>query len=222
MLELVNLSHQLDDGTVVFHNLNKKIKSGVQTIKGASGTGKTTILKCIAGLLKSKGSVSLNGRELKSVDMPNWRAKVLFVPQRPPLLEGTPMEFYDSIKKYCSQAHKTDVHGFDPISIARTWNVQPELWHKPWSTLSGGETQRIYLAMALSRQPDVLLLDEPTSALDPNSTLLVENTLKVWSTASADKSHIILWVTHDPEQEQRVRSAELSSVVMEDYVPYDV
>ncbi|KAF8980877.1 hypothetical protein BGZ46_003583 [Entomortierella lignicola] len=78
------------------------------------------------------------------------------------------------------------------------WDIRPELWHSKWSTLSGGEMQRIMLAIGCSFRPEVLLLDEPTSALDEESCSKVEKTLKELN---------CIWVTHNPQQAKRISSA---------------
>ncbi|KAG0041554.1 hypothetical protein BGZ89_007369, partial [Linnemannia elongata] len=78
------------------------------------------------------------------------------------------------------------------------WGIRPHLWHKKWNTLSGGEMQRISLAIGCSFRPEILLLDEPTSALDEVSCEKVEKTL----------GHLnCLWVTHNPQQAHRISTA---------------
>lgn len=68
------------------------------------------------------------------------------------------------------------------------------------TALSGGEAQRVCLARTLITQPDVLLLDEPTSALDESAVGVVERAVL----ELAQKGIAVLWVTHDPEQVQRI------------------
>ena len=70
----------------------------------------------------------------------------------------------------------------------------------PVHQLSGGESQRLALARALSLDPDVLLLDEITSSQDKDTAKHIENTLVEW----AALGRVILWVSHDPQLAQRI------------------
>lgn len=87
------------------------------------------------------------------------------------------------------------------VQIGMDWNLSESHFTEKWSNLSGGEMQRCALAVALALNPDILLLDEPTSALDPESTLLVEKTLK---------TKTCVWITHSHEQEARVATSTLT------------
>lgn len=75
--------------------------------------------------------------------------------------------------------------------------------NQKWASLSGGQAQRVSLAIAVALRPDVLLLDEPTSACDGRSAKLVERALKRSGAA-------LLWVTHDDAQPARVGGRALA------------
>jgi ATPase subunit of ABC transporter with duplicated ATPase domains len=82
------------------------------------------------------------------------------------------------------------------VKTASEWGLDEECFDMPWSTLSGGQAQRISLAIALSMNPKALFLDEATNALDEETSILVEESLI--------KSGIpIIVVTHSKEQLQR-------------------
>ena len=90
-------------------------------------------------------------------------------------------------------------------SYIEAWGIQtPQLkLNQPWSKLSGGESQRVLLAIALSTRPKLLLLDEATSALDVNTRIMVELSLKSSGCA-------MILITHDEDQIDRVVTIKLS------------
>jgi len=88
---------------------------------------------------------------------------VQYIPQRPSLLPGTPIDFLNRIKSFQSRKSTTDNDGkggLDPYRIAEEWGIERTMWAREWSTLSGGEGQRIALAIAIGLGgAEVVLLD---------------------------------------------------------------
>ncbi|TPX37740.1 hypothetical protein SmJEL517_g00608 [Synchytrium microbalum] len=201
MLSVSGLCLDLPDRSTLFKDLGFSLRAGeTLCVRGPSGCGKTTLLKAIAQLQPYKsGLVALDGRTPSDLGIPCWRASVLYVPQRPPVMPGTPNQFLDKIRQY--KAQKARAPFADPADIALGWNLPLDTWDKPWNLISGGEIQRTALAIAISQKPTVLLLDEPTSALDQETSLLVEQSLSALT---------CVMVTHSAEQEQRVATRTLT------------
>nr|CAG8454971.1 5147_t:CDS:2 [Entrophospora candida] len=190
-----NLSKKKPDGSYLFKDISFTLfDKEIVTITGPSGVGKTTLLKCLSQLI-----VYDDGHVFIDDNIPIWRTRVLYVPQRPPIIPGTPLDYLKKIRSFKAQQKIVHLHN-DPVEISSRWDIKEALWESDWNQLSGGEIQRISLAIALSCSPEVLLLDEPTSALDQNSCLLVEETLK---------NHSCIWITHNPEQENRISSYKI-------------
>eukprot|EP00879_Flechtneria_rotunda_P006770 GHRR01007114.1.p1 GENE.GHRR01007114.1~~GHRR01007114.1.p1 ORF type:complete len:187 (+),score=64.26 GHRR01007114.1:640-1200(+) len=123
-----------------------------------------------------------------------WRAQVMYVHQSRVNYKGTPAELFALVESFGSQRGKK--RG-DLKAVIRDLGLQPGVLNQPWPELSGGQAQRVSLALAIALQPKVLLLDEPTSACDQEATVRVEAALKECSSA-------IVWVTHDNQQPHRV------------------
>jgi putative ATP-binding cassette transporter len=158
-LRLNDLSVTLDDGTVVVNEAEVEIAPGEKVlVVGESGTGKSSLVRAIAGLWPWGGGKLL----LKS------GARLFMLPQRPYIPIGTlrravtyPSAVEDISREEVAKAMK-DV-GLDHLAE----QVDEE---KPWDqTLSGGEKQRVAFARVLVQQPDIIVMDEGTSALDPSS-----------------------------------------------------
>ncbi|KAF9924183.1 hypothetical protein FBU30_005801 [Linnemannia zychae] len=186
------------DGSWLFRNIDIDFTHGIMPITGPSGVGKSTLLKCINQLITmDEGQVWLDDKTPDQWGVPIWRSKIMYIPQRTTIMEGTPHDFYQEVRSFSTHKRSKDSYD-DPVQIALDWGIRPHLWHKTWNTLSGGEMQRISLAIGCSFRPQILLLDEPTSALDEESCRKVEKTLLKLN---------CIWVTHSPQQAQRIKSS---------------
>lgn len=175
----------------------------VTAMQGETGAGKSTTLKVLARLEpRVSGNIYLDGIHCSRVRGPEWRCRVVYVPQDRPTLSGSPMEFYDLLRGFRAQRRRCALSGrdYDDDTLAKitaNWGLDASKLEQPWSTLSGGEAQRCSLGIALALRPEVLLLDEPTSALDDVTCRKVEKDF-------ARSGAAVLVVTHSPEQANRI------------------
>lgn len=167
-LTIKDLTINRDSGSPILDNLSLDVSEGeVLVIRGPSGSGKSTLLKCMAELnLYQSGAIELHGQSSQEMGVPNWRVKVQYVPQRPSILPGTPYDLLETIKKFsarkASQEAKENGTGdrIDPMDLAADWGIEKTMWRRNWDTLSGGEAQRLALALAVGiGGAEVLLLD---------------------------------------------------------------
>lgn len=138
----------------------------VAVVEGASGCGKTTLLRAVATLIpRDGGTVRLGNVDDSAISPVVYRRRVAYVPQQPPMLEGT---VHDNV---CTGPRlaglKTDLGAV--VSLLDRVGLAADLAPREARGLSGGERQRVALARALANRPEFLLLDEPTAALDPAS-----------------------------------------------------
>src|SRR5262249_44872046 len=153
-------------------------------LQGASGVGKSLLLRAIADLDPNEGTVKLDGVLRESMQAPLWRKKVTYVAAEPGWWAETVEEHFPAWDEAIPLIEKLGL----PVACG-TWNIR---------RLSTGEKQRLGLVRALVLGSRVLLLDEPTSGLDANSTKIVE-------TMIADRAAMgvgVIWSTHDETQAQ--------------------
>ncbi len=171
-------------------------------VVGDSGSGKSTLLRCINRLTEtSKGSVYVNGREIRNYDPPDLRRKLTMVFQYPAVFPGTVESNVSYGLRLLGKKSKSRVKqaiadvGLDVSFLKR--NAEK---------LSGGEQQRVCLARSLAINPRGLLLDEPTSSLDAKAAAKIEQTVK---DLKMRRNLAILWVTHDIEQAKRMADSAI-------------
>ncbi|HHD64083.1 MAG TPA: ATP-binding cassette domain-containing protein [Desulfobulbaceae bacterium] len=157
-------------------------------LQGASGSGKSLLLRAIADLDPHGGSMRLDQMECADVPAPQWRKSVAMLPAESSWWLDTVEEHFKNFsaisKDYLAQL------GFD--SEVGGWQV---------SRLSTGEKQRLAILRMLENRPGALLLDEPTASLDAVNITNVEQLLLEYG---CDNNVPLLWVSHDPDQLVRV------------------
>ena len=195
IIELQHLKKSYD-GVEVLKDINFTISKGeVLSIIGSSGSGKSTMLRCINLLEKpTGGDILYHGESILSskFNQNKFRSKVGMVFQQFYLFENM------SVLDNCTVA-QIKVLNRDKESAVKEAKKYLELVgmiehaHKKPSMLSGGQKQRVAIARALCMNPEVLLFDEPTSALDPE---MVNDVLKVMSKL-AETGMTMVVVTHE-------------------------
>ncbi len=198
MLEIKNLTKSFGDNCVL-NGINLKMDKGqVFAIIGPSGTGKSTLLRCINVLERPEhGTIELENLKvdyetITKEEIQSLRMHTSMVFQNSNLYRNktalenvtTPLTLVKKIDK--ERATEIAAAYLDKVGMLEKRHAYPE-------TLSGGERQRVGIARALAVQPDIILFDEPTSALDPE---LVSEVLDVIR-ALAEQHTTMLIVTHE-------------------------
>ena len=160
-------------------------------LSGASGSGKTLLLRAIADLDPNQGRVTVDGAAREAMPAPNWRRKVMYVAAEPGWWRETVGGHFDDWLEARDMVAATGL-----TDECRLW---------PVSRLSTGERQRLGLVRALVLNPRVLLLDEPTSGLDETATAAVEELVQ----AHLSRGACALWATHDGDQCRRLARRQL-------------
>jgi len=179
--------------TSILDDLNLTIAQGPPTlIVGPNGAGKTSLLRLCMGLAApTAGRIGWGGR----TDRAPRRRAIVF--QRPVMLRRSASA---NIAYALAQAGVARKHRASRIAELLDRVGLIELAHRPARHLSSGEQQRLALARALARDPELLLLDEPTASLDPAATRAVEEIV----TAAAQSGIKIVMASHDLGQVRRL------------------
>lgn len=165
----------------------------VNFIVGKSGTGKSTLLRLFNGTLSpSDGSIFYNGSDNSQIDTITLRKEVLLISQSVHLFDGSIEDNFKEFYRY----RDMDAPSQEVMEEFLELCCIPFPLGKDCITMSGGEKQRVYIAIYLSFLPKVIMLDEPTSALDKeNSNDVIENLI----TFAKDKGITVIIVSHDPK-----------------------
>jgi molybdate transport system ATP-binding protein len=181
---------------------------GITVLFGASGSGKTTVLRCVAGLEKASSAlVQIDGEVWQNTDhslfLPAWRRPVGYVFQEASLFEHLDVQgnLEYGLKRSKHKAHAGHTSGQAALHMAVDLLGIGALLQRRSHQLSGGERQRVAIARALAQQPRMLLLDEPLAALDHAR----RQEILPWLERLRDELHIpMLYVTHASDEVARL------------------
>ena len=167
MLEIRNFSAGYE-GKPVLQDISLSIPRGAVTvIVGPNGCGKSTLLKALAGILSATGSAALDGRELGDLDRRELAKVVAFLPQNRPTPEITVQNLVLHGRfPYLSYPRRYRKADYQAAEAALERMGVGNLSHRMVPTLSGGQRQKVYIAMAMAQDTPVVLMDEPNTFLD--------------------------------------------------------
>lgn len=195
VIELVHLQKQFGDHTVL-RDIHLSVEKGeVLSIIGASGSGKSTMLRCI-NLLETptSGQVLYHGQDItaREMNLSQYRAKVGMVFQSFNLfnnmtaLQNCVTGQMSVLRRSRAEAEKIAMEYLGRVGMTPYIHARP-------AQLSGGQKQRVAIARSLCMDPDIMLFDEPTSALDPE---MVGEVLRVMKKLASDGMTMVI-VTHE-------------------------
>ena len=184
----------------IFENINFKIRKGEKiVIKGATGSGKTTLINIITGLLApSAGSLLVDGVEINRENKKKWQKNIALAPQNVFLNDSSILE---NIMLGYDLREKDDEKLDNLIKICELENFIQKLPNNIQEKvgergvrISGGQRQRIGIARALYRDADLIILDEPTNALDFDTETKILNSL-----VEQQRDKTIIVISHSEE-----------------------
>ncbi|MBF3746655.1 ABC transporter ATP-binding protein [Burkholderia pseudomallei] len=193
--ELNNVKKQFK-GKQILKNINLSInEKEIIGIIGGNGSGKTTILRLLSGLIYAdSGEIIVNNKTIKKGEFPNDIGLLIETPKF--IEKFTGLNNLKLLAKIQNKISEDEIK-----SMMKKMNLDPDL-KDPVKTYSLGMNQRLGLIQAFMEKPKLLLLDEPTNALDEDSKKQFEILLKEMQ----NKGTAILLISHDKEEINRLCS----------------
>jgi putative ABC transport system ATP-binding protein len=210
LLDVRNItSHVSKENSAVLNHIDLTLNSKDRlVVRGPSGSGKSLLLRSITFLDPiASGEVWFQGKRIQPGDIPAFRSEVIYLSQKPSLIEGT---VADNLKYVLSfRVNETKIMPKEKVSETLSqFNLSENFLNQSAKHLSGGEAQIVALVRALLMDPKVMLLDEPTASLDRTRSDLFEKKMIQWIEGSSERAFI--WITHQQEQESRVGKSFLT------------
>ncbi len=198
MLTVQNLYFQ-HTALPLLNGINLHIKQGdLVTILGANGTGKSTLLNCIAGILApQRGQVLLHDRPLSAMSNKEIARHIAYVSQLPPDTYQYCVRDYVVLGRagHLGLFDRPGAQDYALVENALAKLSIAELADKIYMQLSGGQKQLVNIAKILVQQPQLILFDEPTSALDYGNVFKTLGLIK----ELAEQQFAIIMTTHNPD-----------------------
>lgn len=197
-IKFENVEKSYEDGKKIIDNLNLKINYGeFVTLIGKSGSGKTTMLKLVNGLISpNSGQIFIKDKEINDWDIIELRRNIGYVIQQIGLFPHMNIEdnigYVLNIKKEPKETIRKRAE-----ELINLVGITQDYLKKYPRELSGGQRQRIGVARALAADPDIILMDEPFGAVDEiTRRTLQDEMIKL----QGNLKKTIVFVTHDIEE----------------------
>ncbi len=195
-------------GRWIWRGIDLELRAGDRVgVAGRSGTGKTLLLRALAALDPvDEGRILSAGVAIADGRVPAYRARVVYVGQRPAVFAGTVES--NLARPFALAQHKSKA--FDRAragELCAALGMGEELLAGSADRLSGGELQVVALVRALLLEPQVLLLDEPTASLDDARVVRAEAAIDAWMAVASARACV--WVSHTEKQIARVTARRI-------------
>lgn len=181
----------------IFSDLSFQVKGGqFIALIGPNGTGKSTLLKCLAGILPiEQGSIHFSGCSLSTLKPIELAKRITYMPQSTSLETNFTVQQVVEMGRYPHKGRFSSWSTNDKDAMINAMKQVGiyELRDRFVPSLSGGERQLVYLAKAIAQETDILLLDEPTSDLDIYYQVIVTNVIH----SLISKGKTIIAAIHD-------------------------
>jgi len=196
-IDIQNLTFCYETDAPVLSGISFTIKKGQKlAIMGESGSGKTTLVNCILFFLRGyEGNITVNGLDIRKTDLPSYYGRIAFVPQEMTLFSDT-LRSNLTLKKQIADPELLEI--ITKLELTELLDFPGGLDARIGDgghAVSVGQKQRIFIARALLKKPDLLILDEHTNALDRETRRIVNEYI-----FKENQNMAVLSITHQMDE----------------------